>query len=69
VTVVMASGGVPMGSAVDFASGYLRHIFAFIGIRDVRLVAAERMSVDPDAALAGARRQLAALFDDREQAA
>jgi FMN-dependent NADH-azoreductase len=69
VTVVMASGGVPMGSAVDFASGYLRHIFAFIGLSDVRLVAAERMNIDPDAALASARRQLTALFDDREQAA
>ena len=26
----------------DLASGYLRHIFAFIGIHDVRMVQAER---------------------------
>ena len=38
---VMASGGVPFGSSADFASGYLRHILGFIGIRDVRPVYAE----------------------------
>jgi len=42
VYLVMASGGMPFGSAVDFASGYLRHIFVFIGIQDVRMVQAER---------------------------
>jgi FMN-dependent NADH-azoreductase len=42
VYLVMASGGMPFGSRVDFASGYLRHIFAFIGIYDVRMVQAER---------------------------
>jgi FMN-dependent NADH-azoreductase len=41
VYLVMASGGMPFGSPVDFASGYLRHIFAFIGIHDVRMVQAE----------------------------
>lgn len=40
--LVMASGGMPFGSPVDFVSGYLRHIFAFIGIHDVRMVQAER---------------------------
>lgn len=69
VTIVLASGGVPMGSAVDFASDYLKHIFGFIGIGDVSLIAAERTNVDPDAALAGARRRLAALFDDNDAAA
>src|SRR5690606_32200880 len=29
--IVFASGGVPLGSQVDFASGYLRHILGFIG--------------------------------------
>lgn len=41
VYLVMASGGTPFGSPADFASGYLRHIFAFIGIRDLRMVQAE----------------------------
>jgi FMN-dependent NADH-azoreductase len=42
VYLVMASGGMPFGSPVDFASGYLRHIFAFVGIHDVRMVQVER---------------------------
>lgn len=42
VYLVMASGGIPFGGPIDFASGYLRHIFAFIGIQDVRMVQAER---------------------------
>jgi len=50
VYLVMASGGVPLGSAVDFASGYLRQVFRFIGIEDVRLVGAERVAADPAAA-------------------
>lgn len=36
------SGGMPFGSPAVFASGYLRHIFALLGIRDVRMVQAER---------------------------
>jgi FMN-dependent NADH-azoreductase len=46
VYIVMVSGGVAFGSPADFASGYLRHIFAFIGIRDVRFVYAERTNAD-----------------------
>lgn len=50
VYLVMASGGVPFGSPVDFASGYLRQVFSFIGIHDVRLIGAERVAADADAA-------------------
>jgi len=67
VTIVLASGGVPVGSAADFASGYLKHIFGFIGLSDVRLVSAERMNIDPDAGLAEARRQLDQLFDNHDE--
>jgi FMN-dependent NADH-azoreductase len=60
VWLVMATGGVPLGSAVDFASGYLRHFFAFLGIRDVRVIAADGLNRDAAATLAEARRQIAA---------
>ncbi|MBA5777844.1 NAD(P)H-dependent oxidoreductase [Stappia sp. F7233] len=46
--VVMASGGVPVGSPVDFATGYLRHILGFIGIKDVEIVAADRLAAGGD---------------------
>ena len=48
--VVFVSGGTPLGSSVDFASGYLRHILGFIGISDVTFIAADGHLRD-DAAL------------------
>ena len=38
VYIAMASGGVPIGSAMDFASNYLMHVMSFIGISDVTIV-------------------------------
>lgn len=45
--VIFASGGTEMGSDIDFASGYLRHILGFIGIHDVEFVNADRLMFDP----------------------
>ncbi len=56
--VVMASGGVTMGSAMDFASPYIRYILGFVGIHDVEFIFAAEVKDDPrrlDAALAGAQ--------------
>ncbi len=39
--IVFASGGVALGSEVDFASAYLRHILGFVGISDVEFIAAD----------------------------
>ena len=58
VYLVMASGGVPFGSPMDFASGYLQQVFRFIGIEDVRLIGAERVAADADAAREAALVQL-----------
>lgn len=41
--LVMASGGVPLGSEVDYASTYLRHVLGFLGIDDVTLVNANEL--------------------------
>ena len=49
--VAVASGGTEMGSDIDFASGYIRHVLGFIGISDVVFVAADRLMVDADASL------------------
>jgi FMN-dependent NADH-azoreductase len=59
VYLVLASGGVPVGSAADHASAYLRHVLGFVGIRDLRLIAAEGVVADPAAALQRAEAQLA----------
>ncbi len=56
--VVMASGGVPMGSAMDFALPYLRYILGFVGIHDVEFISAAEVKDNPrrlDAALSGAQ--------------
>ncbi|QXT39531.1 FMN-dependent NADH-azoreductase [Gymnodinialimonas ceratoperidinii] len=59
--IALASGGTEAGSAIDFATGYIRHLLGFIGITDVTFVTADRMAIDPEATLAGARQQVAAL--------
>ena len=46
---VYAAGGTAIGSEIDFASGYLRHVLGFIGITDVTFVDAGRHMADPEA--------------------
>lgn len=46
--IVVASGGVPVDSPVDFATPYLRQIMAFLGIEDVRIVDASRWDFKTD---------------------
>lgn len=39
--ILIASGGTPMGSEIDFATPYLRHALGFLGISDVTFIAAD----------------------------
>ncbi|MCV3271788.1 FMN-dependent NADH-azoreductase [Roseobacter sinensis] len=59
--IALATGGTPVGSEIDFASGYLRHIMGFIGITDVEIIAADRVMADAEKAMADATAQVAAL--------
>jgi FMN-dependent NADH-azoreductase len=61
VYVAYASGGVPMGSAVDFASAYLKQVLAFVGLTNVQFVAAEGVAQGEDAAIARAEDAIAQL--------
>lgn len=54
--VAVASGGTEMGSPIDFASGYIRHILGFLGIQDVTFVAADRLAVDPETTIKAANK-------------
>lgn len=49
--LVMASGGVPIGSELDFASRYLKQIMTFIGIDDVTVLDASKFDLESDSAL------------------
>ena len=53
--VTVASGGTAMGSDIDFATGYIRHVLGFIGIKDVVFVAADQMAIDAETTLSAAR--------------
>jgi FMN-dependent NADH-azoreductase len=60
--VVVATGGVPVGSPMDFATGYLRHVLAFLGITDVKIIAADRVNSNLDESMDRARAQIADLI-------
>ncbi|CAJ1391678.1 unnamed protein product [Effrenium voratum] len=57
--VVVASGGVPVDSPVDFATPYVRQVLGFIGITDVTVIAADRLVQNADGSLAAARAAIA----------
>lgn len=59
--LVVATGGVPVGSAVDFATPYLRHALSFIGIKDVEVIAADKVNSNKADAMDRARTQIAEL--------
>ena len=52
--LAVSTGGVPVGSEVDFATAYMRHVLGFIGITDVELVAADRVVANGEGAIAEA---------------
>lgn len=56
--IAYTAAGTPLGSDLDFASAYLRHILGFMGIADVEFVAADRLAMDRDAGLARAQEAL-----------
>jgi FMN-dependent NADH-azoreductase len=59
--LVVATGGVPVGSAVDFATPYLRHALGFVGITDVDVIAADRVNSGKEDSMDRARAQIADL--------
>lgn len=47
--VVSASGGTGIGSDIDFATPYVKHVLGFVGINDVTVIGADRQMADADA--------------------
>lgn len=41
--ILIASGGTEVGSPIDFATPYLKHVLGFIGIHDVEIIAADQL--------------------------
>lgn len=59
--VIIASGGVPVDSAVDFATPYLRQALKFVGITDVDIIAADQLNRRADESIDEARIRIADL--------
>ncbi|MEP3225018.1 MAG: NAD(P)H-dependent oxidoreductase [Parasphingorhabdus sp.] len=57
--ILAASGGTQVGSELDFATGYLRHVLGFIGIDDVTIIAADQQMAKGETAVAHALEQIA----------
>ncbi len=57
--IVSASGGTEIGSDIDYGTRWLRHFLGFIGLHDVRVVAANQLAIDAESGLASARTQIA----------
>jgi len=59
--VVIASGGVTVGSEYDFSSNYLKQVLGFIGITDVTIIDANQ--IDLSTAQADIRQQISATIE------
>ncbi len=58
VYVVVASGGVPIGSPMDLASTWLTTFLGFLGLGNVTVIAADQLNVDPEGAVTAARSKV-----------
>ena len=67
--LVVATGGVPVGSAVDFATPYLKHALSFIGITDIEIIAADKLNSQAEESMDAARARIADVVHLAPQAA
>lgn len=59
--IAMSSDGTEQGSAIDFATPYLRHMLTFFGITEIDVIAADRLAFDREAGLKAANDAVEAL--------
>ncbi|WP_417829031.1 FMN-dependent NADH-azoreductase [Thalassospira sp.] len=52
--IVVATGGVPVNSAADFATPYLKQVLGFVGISDIEVIDASGFAANPQEAMARA---------------
>ncbi len=64
--VVVASGGVPVDSSVDFATPYLRQALRFVGITDIEIIAADQLNQNAADSIDAARARIADLIHTAE---
>jgi FMN-dependent NADH-azoreductase len=57
-TVIITSGGTVAGKEIDYATGYIRHILEFVGVRDVTMIDATGLSKNRQGVIADARKAI-----------
>jgi len=57
--LVVASGGVAVDSATDFATPYMCQVLRFVGITDIEIIAADQQNKRGDDAMSSARARIA----------
>jgi FMN-dependent NADH-azoreductase len=65
--IVIASGGVPVDSPVDFATPYLRQALKFVGIIDVEVIGADQLNSRAEDSIDAARMRIAELIHQERQ--
>lgn len=60
--VLATSGGTEVGSAIDFATPWLKFVLGFLGITEVEVIAADRVMLRGDAAREDAAERIAQLL-------
>ena len=48
VYLVVTSGGVPVGSPVDFCTPWFKQALSFLGIKDIEIIAADQLAINDD---------------------
>ena len=62
--IITATGGTPVGSAMDFVSGYLEHVCRFLGVDEVLHVDVSGSKGKPEEVIAQAKQQVDALVSN-----
>jgi len=66
--LIIASGGVPVDSPVDFATPYMKQALRFVGIDDVHVIAADQLNSKAEESIDDARARIADLVHISELA-
>lgn len=66
--LIVTSGGTKIGSEIDFATGYLRHVLGFVGLNTIHVIEADQLMSRSDEKLPAARARIDELADAFEPA-
>ncbi|WP_170763971.1 FMN-dependent NADH-azoreductase [Ruegeria lacuscaerulensis] len=59
--LAIASGGTAVGSEIDFATNYAKHVLGFVGIHEVDVVAADQLALDAETSMNNAHKAVSEL--------